>query len=160
MKVVMTAMIAVLMVYGTHAIADEQTEKEVLQTIIDSNAYTKSTNKGRTEDYSKEGAVEFWSSGGMMHEVHPDDGAGEFDEYNVDVYHIKVTTLVPGKAAVAHYYSQGTMKPQGAPQVPNYFTRATQVFVKEDGAWKIRASHWSAVLGGSGTTQTTLQEED
>lgn len=160
MKLVMTAMIAVLMVYGSAAIADEQTEMEVRQTILDSNAYTKSNNKGRPEDYSKDGSVEFWSSGGMMHKVHPDDGAGEFDEYNVDVYHIKVTTLVPGKAAVAHYYSQGTMKPKGAPQVPNYFTRATQVFVKEDGAWKIRSSHWSAMLGGSGTTQTTLQEED
>ena len=30
------------------------------------------------------------------------------------------------------------------------------VLVKEGGTWKIRASHWSPVSGGSGTTQTTL----
>ena len=32
--------------------------------------------------------------------------------------------------------------------------------LKEDGAWKVRSSHWSAVLGGSGTTQTSLQQDD
>ena len=160
MKLLVTAITVLLMVSGTPALADEQTEREVRQTILDSNAYVKRTNQGRREDYSKDGAVEFWSSGGVMQEVSPDDSAGDFDEYNIDVYHIKVTTLVPGKAAVAHYYSQGTMKPKGAPSVPNYFTRASQVFVKEDGAWKVRSSHWSAVLGGSGTTQTTLQEEE
>ena len=160
MRLFVTAMIAVLMVIGNAAFADEATEREVLQTILESNAYAKENNKGRREDYSKDGAVEFWSSGGVMHEVGPDDAAGDFDEYNVDVYHIKVLTLVPGKAAVAHYYSQGTMKPKGAPSVPNYFTRASQVFVKEDGAWKVRSSHWSAVIGGSGTTQTSLLDED
>ena len=160
MKLLVTGMIALLTVCGTAALADEATEQEVLQTILDSNAYAKETNKGRREDYSRDGAVEFWSSGGMMKKVSYDDAVGEFDEYNVDVFHIKVTTLVPGQAAVAHYYAQGTMKPKGAPRIPNYFTRATQVFVKEDGAWKIRSSHWSAVLGGSGTSQTSLQEED
>ncbi len=160
MKLLVTAMIALLMVSGTAALADEQTEREVRQTILDSNAHAKRTNKGRLEDYSSEGAVEFWSSGGVMHGVSRDDSVGEFDEYNIDVFHIKVTTLVPGKAAVAHYYSQGTMKPKGAPRVPNYFTRATQVFVKEDGAWRVRSSHWSAVLGGSGTSQTSVLEED
>ncbi len=160
MKLLATAMFAVLMVFGTTALADEQTEREVLQTILDSNAYTKASNKGRADDYSKEGAIEFWSSGGLMQEISADDADGEFDDYNIDVHHIEVLTLVPGQAAVAHFYSQGTMKPKGAPTVPNYFTRATQVFVKEDGAWKIRSSHWSAVLGGSGTSQTILQEED
>ena len=31
-----------------------------------------------------------------------------------------------------------------------------RVAVKENGKWKIRASHWSPVKGGSGTTATTL----
>ena len=160
MKLFVTAMIAMLLLAGTAAVADEKTEREVRQTILDSNEYTKENNRGSRDDYSKDGAVEFWSSGGVMHKVGPDDAAGDFDEYNIDVYHIKVTTLVPGQAAVAHYYSQGSMKPKGAPRVPNYFTRVSQVFVKEDGAWKVRSSHWSAVLGGSGTTQTALNEED
>ena len=160
MKLLVTVTIALLAVSGATAFADEKTEQEVRQTIIDSNEYAKANNRVKTGDYSKDGAVEFWSSGGMMQKVDPDDTSGEFDEYNIDVFHIKVTTLVPGKAAVANYYSQGSMKPKGAPRVSNYFTRATQVLVKEGGSWKIRSSHWSAVLGGSGTTQTSLQEED
>ena len=39
--------------------------------------YTKRTGKGRRDDYSSAGAVEFWSSGGMMHAVSNDDAAGE-----------------------------------------------------------------------------------
>jgi ketosteroid isomerase-like protein len=50
------------------------------------------------------------------------------------------------------------MKPKGAPAVNHYLTRVTQVFVKEDGKWKIRASHWSPISGGSGTTQTSLEK--
>jgi hypothetical protein len=153
-------MIALLMLTGTVALADEQTEKEVRQAILDSYAHTNRTNRGRAEEYSKDGSIEFWSSGGVMHKVGRDDAVGEYDEYNINAFHIEVVTLVPGKAAVAHYYAQGSMKPKGSPAVPNYFTRATQVFVKEDGAWKIRSAHWSAVLGGTGTSQTSLQEED
>ena len=95
-----------------------------------------------------------------MHEVSRDDNAGEYDEFNVNAFHIKVTTLVPGKAAVAHFYAQGSMKVKDGQRVPNYFTRAMQVFVKEGGEWKIRSSHWSPVLAGSGTSQTSLQDDD
>jgi len=40
--------------------------------------------------------------------------------------------------------------------VSHYLTRVTQVYVKEGGSWKIRASHWSPVSGGSGTSQSSL----
>ena len=160
MKLLMTAMIALLMFSGTAALADEQTEREVRQTILDSYVETNRTNKGNADDYSREGAIEFWSSGGLMQEVTRDDDGGEYEEFNINAFHIKVTTLVPGEVAVAHFYAQGSMKPKGAPRVSNYFTRAMQVFVKEGGAWKIRSSHWSPVLSGSGTSQTSLQEED
>ena len=70
--------------------------------------------------------------------------------------HVLVVILVPKKAAVAMYYSEGSMKPKNAPAVSHYLTRVTQVYVKEGGTWKIRASHWSPVSGGSGTSQTAL----
>ena len=159
MKLLMIVTIALLMFSGT-AFADERTEREVRQTILDSYAESNRTKKGNADGYSKDGATEFWSSGGVMNEVGPDDNGGEYEEFNINAFHIKVTTLEPGKSAVAHFYAQGSMKPKGAPRVPNYFTRAMQVFVKEGGEWKIRASHWSPVLGGSGTSQTSLQEED
>ena len=160
MKLLVTAMIALLMLSGTAALADEKTEREVRQTILDSYVETNRTKMGNSGDYSKDGAVEFWSSGGVMHEVSRDDNGGEYDEFNINAFHITVVTLVPGKAAVAHFYAQGSMKPKGAPRVPNYFTRGTQVFVKEGGEWKIRSSHWSPVLSGAGTSQTSLTDED
>ena len=70
--------------------------------------------------------------------------------------HIEVIVLVPGKAAVAMYYSEGSMKPKGAAAVSHYMTRVTQAFVKEDNKWKVRASHWSPIQGGSGTSQTSV----
>jgi len=160
MKLLMTAMIALLMLTGTAALADEQTEREVRQTILDNYAENNRTKQGNAENYSKDGAVEFWSSGGVMHKVTRDDNSDEYDEFSINAFHIKVVTLVPGKAAVAHFYAQGSMKPKGAPRVPNYFTRSTQAFVKEGSEWKIRSSHWSPVLAGSGTSQTSLQEQD
>ena len=39
----------------------------------------------------------------------------------------------------------GTAKPKGAPAVSHYMTRGTQVFVKEDGEWKVRSSHYSPI---------------
>jgi hypothetical protein len=45
----------------------------------------------------------------------------------------------------------------GLPAVPNYRTRVAQVFVKEEGDWKIRAAHWSPLMGGAGTSQTVVK---
>lgn len=147
-----------LMLGGAAAQADTATENEVKQTIMDSNAYVKKNLKGMPDDYSKDGATEFWSSGGLMQAIGPNERPGEFDSYNIDVKHIQVTTIVPGKVAVAHYYSEGSMKPKGSAAVGNYRTRVTQVFVKEGKGWKVRSSHWSAMTGGAGTSQTALDD--
>ena len=77
-----------------------------------------------------------------------------FDMINVRPKHIQVIPLVEGQVAVAHYYSEGVMKPQGFEGVADYMTRVSQVYVKENGRWLIRSSHWSPVAAGSGTTQT------
>lgn len=150
-------LIAGLIICPNLAYGQSQTEKEVTQTILESSAYTNTNLKDRADAYSRLGALEFWSSGGLLHEIPPSGRAGTFDAINVTPKHIKVITLVEGQAAMAHYYSEGSIKPKGAPAVSQYLTRVTQVFVKEDGRWKIRSSHWSAVTGGSGTTQTAQQ---
>ena len=138
------------------AYAQSDTEKEVTQTILESNAYTNQNLKGRTDDYSSKGALEFWSSGGLLQEISPAGRPDDFDAVNITPKNIRVTALVEGQAAVAHYYSEGSLKPKGAPAVGHYLTRVTQVFVKEAGKWRLRSSHWSPVSAGSGTTQTTL----
>ena len=128
---------------------------EVKKQIISSSEYL-SKNKRSINDYSKQGGLEFWSSGGLMHEIDPDGRPEVYDYANVKPKHIEVIVLVPGKAAVAMYYSEGAMKPKGSPAVSHYMTRVTQAFVKEGGKWKVRASHWSPVAGGSGTSQSSV----
>jgi hypothetical protein len=136
--------------------AQSQTEAEVRQTILDSYEYTNTHLRSEEGSYSQDGALEFWSSGGLLNEIPAGTRPEGFDEVNLRAKHIQVTTLVEGQAAVAHFYSEGILTPKGGPPNHKYITRVTQVFVKEDGAWKIRASHWSPLTGGSGTSQTVL----
>ncbi len=128
-------------------------KEDIVNQIIAENNYANKNN--RTMDiYSKDGALEFWSSGGLLNEVGIEGRINEFDSFNMNVKHIEVIILVPKKAAVAMYYSEGSMTPEGANPVGHYLTRVTQVFVKENGEWKVRASHWSPIAGGAGTSQT------
>ena len=147
--------VAGLAIGSSLALGQTQTEKEVTQTIIESARYTNANLKAEEGSYSRHGALEFWSSGGLLEEIPANTRPESWDAVNITPKNIRVITLVEGQAAVAMYYSEGMMKPKGSPAVNHYLTRATQVFVKEDGKWKVRASHWSAITGGGGTTQTT-----
>ena len=140
------------------AYGQSQTEREVTQTILESAEYINANLRSETDSYSQHGALEFWSSGGLLHEIPPSGRPDAFDAINLTPKHIKVISLVEGQAAVAHFYSEGMIEPKGAGAVGNYLTRVTQVFVKEDGKWKVRSSHWSAVTGGAGTTQTSQEK--
>ena len=62
--------------------------------------------------------------------------------------------LVEGKAAVAHYYLEGFEQYAGSEEISNYKIRCTQAFVKEDGMWKIRSTHWSPISGGEGAMRS------
>lgn len=153
------AIIVGLMTFAvTPAQADEATEQEIKKVIIEGNAYTKQNLRGQDDTVSSEGSWEFWSSGGLLHKVSADLEPDEFETFAIDVKHIHVITLVPGKAAVAQYYSEGSMDRKNGPAVQGYRTRATQVFVKENGKWKVRAAHWSPITGGSGTSAMSLED--
>lgn len=124
---------------------------EIKALILDEQA---KANAGNYENnYSSEGAIEFWSSGGLMIEIQPDGRDFNGGEQNLTRKHIEVISLVPGKAAVAFYYSEGSIKPKNSDAVKVYRTRVSQTFVKEGDDWKIRSTHWSPMSGGSGTTQ-------
>ena len=130
--------------------------EEIKKQIMDNNEYSNKNNRSINE-YSKNGALEYWSSGGLIQEIDPDGRPEEYDYFNIKVKHIEVVVLVPKKAAVAMYYSEGSMKPKNSPSVNHYLTRVTQAYVNENGKWKIRASHWSPIQGGSGTSQTSTE---
>jgi hypothetical protein len=156
MKRLFFIVIGSLVFAGSFAYADAATEEAVKKTIIDGNAYVKKNLKDEEDTVSKEGSLEFWSSAGFLQHVTADDKLTEYESINIDAKHIHVITLVPGEIAVAQYYSEGSMAPEGSAAVSNYRTRATQVFVKEDGKWKVRAAHWSPIASGSGTSQTAV----
>jgi hypothetical protein len=156
MKEVLLVLTSMFLFVGAFAHADEATEQEVIKTIMDGNAYTKNNLKDENDTVSKDGSLEFWSSGGFLQEVKPGSKPNEYESVNIDAKHIHVITLVPGKVAVAQYYSEGSMAPKGSAAVSNYRTRVTQVFAKEGGKWKVRAAHWSPITGGSGTSQTAV----
>lgn len=152
-----TALLAVaaLTLGSSYAFAQSDTEKEVTQTIVASNEYSNKNLKSTPDEYSAKGALEFWSSGGLLQEIAPAGRPDAFEAVSIKPKHIRVLTIVEGQAAVAHYYAEGSLKPKGSPAVNHYMTRVTQVFVKEAGKWKVRSSHWSPITGGSGTSQTT-----
>jgi len=143
-----------LVICPSMASPQSQTEQEVAEFIMDVYRYNNTQLKTRPEDYSQHGALEFWSSGGLLQEIASGGAAEEYDAFNVQPKHIRVITLVEGQAAVAHYYAEGSLKPKGYPAVTNYLARVTMVCTKEAGAWKTRSAHYSALLGGAGTSQT------
>ena len=141
-------------VIGTFLVAGDV--EEIKKQIMDNNKYFKKNKRGANE-YSKLGALEFWSSGGLMQKVESNVRPELYDYANLDVKHIEVIVLVPNKAAVAMYYSEGSLKPKNSAAVGHYLTRVTRAYIKEDGQWKVRASHWSPIQGGSGTSQTSTE---
>lgn len=149
-----TVLIALTMLAG---MAQAGTEEEIRDVVKANIAHT---NKMMSQDptrISKYGSKEFFSSGGLLNTIQRDNDASDFEYFSGSVKHIEVVVLVEGQAAVAHYYQEAAMKPKGLPAVPNYRTRVTQAFVKEDGMWRIKAAHWSPLQGGAGTSQTVVK---
>lgn len=150
-KIIMTLIVLSMAIPMTLMAGDKE---EIIEQIMKGNAYM-NKNKKTMQEYSTKGALEFWSSGGLIHKISPSGRPDYYDSVNMTIKHIEVIVLVPGKAAVAMYYSEGSMKPKGSPAVSHYMTRVTQAYVKEGDGWKIRASHWSPITGGSGTSQAS-----
>ena len=106
---------------------------------------------------SKEGALEFWSSGGLLQSAQQNDKVRKFESFNTHPKHIKIIEI-NATTAVAMYYVEGNVQHKGSENNSNYLTRVMQVYVKEEDGWKIRAAHWSPLTGGKGTTETAIEQ--
>ena len=149
-----SALALTLSVLSSTVIADTTTE--VRQAVLDHLAHMNQELNQDPMRLSKDGSKEFFSSGGLLNHLDRTSGGNTFEMFQGSVKHIEVVVLVEGQAAVAHFYQEAMMQPTGLPAVPNYRTRVTQIFVKEEGDWKIRAAHWSPLMGGAGTSQTVI----
>ena len=146
--------LAVMVLIPTVAVAD--TADEIKAIIMQDNADSRKNLSGGSEDISKHGSLEFWSSGGLMQYIPADSPAATWEHFALMPKHIKVITLVEDQAAVAMFYSEGSFQETGQKPVSHYMTRATIAYVKEDGKWKRRAAHYSPIAAGQGTQQTSL----
>ena len=149
------ALTLTLSVLSSTVMAD--TASEVRQVVLDQIAHLNQELNQDPMRLSKDGSKEFFSSGGLLNYLDRTSGGNTFEMFEGSIKHIEVVVLVEGQAAVAHFYQEAMMKPTGLPAVPNYRTRVTQIFVKEEGDWKIRAAHWSPLMGGAGTSQTVIK---
>ena len=149
-----SALALTLCVLSSTVMADTATE--VRQVILDDLAHANQELNQDPMRLSKDGSKEFFSSGGLLNHLDRTSGGNTFEMFEGSIKHIEVVVLVEGQAAVAHFYQEAMMQPTGLPAVPNYRTRVTQIFVKEEGGWKIRAAHWSPLMGGAGTSQTVI----
>ena len=155
MKKRFTSVLALsLSVLSSTVIADTATE--VRQAVLDHLAHMNQELNQDPMRLSKDGSKEFFPSGGLLNHLDRTSGGNTFEMFQGSIKHIEVVVLVEGQAAVAHFYQEAMMQPTGLPAVPNYRTRVTQIFVKEEGGWKIRAAHWSPLMGGAGTSQTVI----
>ena len=150
-----SALALTLSVLSSTVMADTATE--VRQVVLDHMAHMNQELNQDPMRLSKDGSKEFFSSGGLLNYLDRTSGGNTFEMFEGSIKHIEVVVLVEGQAAVAHFYQEAMMKPTGLPAVPNYRTRVTQIFVKEEGDWKIRAAHWSPLMGGAGTSQTVIK---
>lgn len=150
-----SALALTLSVLSSTVMADTATE--VRQVILDDLAHANQELEQDPMRLSKDGSKEFFSSGGLLNHLDRTSGGNTFEMFEGSIKHIEVVVLVEGQAAVAHFYQEAMMQPTGLPAVPNYRTRVTQIFVKEEGDWKIRAAHWSPLMGGAGTSQTVVK---
>ena len=149
------ALTLTLSVLSSTVMADTATE--VRQVVLDHMAHMNQELNQDPMRLSKDGSKEFFSSGGLLNYLDRTSGGNTFEMFEGSIKHIEVVVLVEGQAAVAHFYQEAMLKPTGLPVVPNYRTRVTQIFVKEEGDWKIRAAHWSPLMGGAGTSQTVIK---
>ncbi len=117
-------------------------------------AQTRKDKASPADQVSADGSLEFWSNGGLMNRARPGVEPRTWESFNLHAKHIEVVTLVEGQVALAMYYLEGSMQPAGYPLVSHYLTRVSEVYVNEDGDWKRRSAHWSAVTGGGGTSQS------
>ena len=139
-----------------NVIAETEVEKEVKQLILDDNAYALKNLKDKAKTISKKGSLEFWSSGGLLQSAQQNDKVRKFETFNTHPKYIKIIEI-NATTAVAMYYVEGNVQHKGSENNANYLTRVMQVYVKEEGGWKIRAAHWSPLTGGKGTTETAVQ---
>jgi len=155
MKILLNTLI-IAFVLSTSAFSQTNSVTNEIKALILEDQRIANESNEQILNYSEQGALEFWSSGGLLHTMTNDLQVNRFDDISLQAKHIEVISIANGEAAVAMYYNEGSLKPLNGASVSHYLTRITQVFVKENDKWVVVAAHYSPVTGGSGTSQSSV----
>ena len=156
MKIVLN-ILTILLVLSSYTFAQTSSVSDESKALILEDQRIANESNEQILNYSEQGALEFWSSGGLLHTMTNELQVNRFDDISLQAKHIEVISIDNGEAAVAMFYNEGSLKPLNGAAVSNYLTRITQVFVKENDKWVVVAAHYSPVTGGSGTSQTSVE---
>jgi hypothetical protein len=156
MKILLNTLI-IAFVLSTSAFSQTNSVTNEIKALILEDQRIANESNEQILNYSEQGALEFWSSGGLLHTMTNELQLNRFDDISLQAKHIEVISIANGEAAVAMYYNEGSLKPLNGASVSNYLTRITQVFVKENDKWVVVAAHYSPVTGGSGTSQSSVE---
>ncbi len=156
MKILLNTLI-IAFVLSTSAFSQTNSVTNEIKALILEDQRIANESNEQILNYSEQGALEFWSSGGLLHTMTNELQVNRFDYISLQAKHIEVISIANGEAAVAMYYNEGSLKPLNGASVSNYLTRITQVFVKENDKWVVVAAHYSPVTGGSGTSQSSVE---
>ena len=77
------------------------------------------------------------------------EGQAPSNEFNFKPRYIKIDVLEKDRVAIAYYYLVGSYSINGQ-EKNDYRTRVSQVFIKEEGGWKIKSGHFTPLYSGSG----------
>ena len=126
----MNKIITIISIFALISFSYANDKDEITKEIVKAIDYL-NKNKSTYNNYSTDGALEFWSSGGLLNYI-PKSGPNiNYDLVNMKTKHIEIVVLVPKKAAVAMYYMEGSMKPEGSNwDVSNYLTRVSQTLLQ------------------------------
>jgi len=156
MKILLNTLI-IAFVLSTSAFSQTNSVTNEIKALILEDQRIANESNEQILNYSEQGALEFWSSGGLLHTMTNELQVNRFDDISLQAKHIEVISIANGEAAVAMYYNEGSLKPLNGASVSHYLTRITQVFVKENDKWVVAAAHYSPVTGGSGTSQSSVE---
>jgi hypothetical protein len=156
MKILLNTLI-IAFVLSTSAFSQTNSVTNEIKALILEDQRIANESNEQILNYSEQGALEFWSSGGLLHTMTNELQLNRFDDISLQAKHIEVISIANGEAAVAMYYNEGSLKPLNGASVSHYLTRITQVFVKENDKWVVVAAHYSPVTGGSGTSQSSVE---
>ena len=149
----MTSLLSLLLIATSILFADDRSE--VLDVLNNHWKYQNAKDwRKYVETLHSEGTMNGDSNGSFWYKRESTvaavtEGSSLADKYNFKPRYIEIDILEKDRVAIAYYYLVGSYTISDVKK-SDYRTRVSQIFVKEAGAWKVKAGHYTPLHSGSG----------